>query len=227
MSIFERDGIVRKKVNKVLVYVFIGIGLFSSIGFAAFAFTAGGALPASRGVTVEQTEKNIVIYENQLKEIATINGYDFSVLEREKPTLLSDDKVVEKIFVMQLNATSEVEILISNASYESMECYSIVYTNQLLAVEEASQNFDLQLLRAIEEVVAHKPFSIKKIKKFLAAPEKKYASSHYDFKKTEKMLIYKVKFKNLNEGAFYQLFVPENNSWKECLEYYGNTKNLK
>lgn len=134
---------------------------------------------AIKHVAIEQSQKNFLVYQESLQEIA--NKYGLELIEKEDKNIENPDLYKDSIIVVDPSST--IEIIVVNSAYKSkkgVEGFSIQYRISNLT---SAKDYDIPLFVALVNSISGKKISIDFCAEFLNAPESKYSAEKYGYKK--------------------------------------------
>ena len=130
-------------------------------------------------LTIEQSQKNFLVYQGALQEIA--NEYDLELIEKEDKSMENPDLCRD--LIITVSPSSNIEIIVVNSAYKSkkgVEGFSIQYKiSNLTSVND----YDIPLFVSLVNSISGKKISIDFCTEFLNAPESKYSAEKYGYKK--------------------------------------------
>ena len=188
----------------------------------AFAFFLFGCANSTEFVTVEQSQKNFLLYEKSLEDVA--NQYNLELL-RTEDSYFEDNQDRQVHFILKVDAKNRIEIDISNSAIgesKGVESFSI---NYVIESSHKHDSYNLPLFVDLANCLSGKELTNDFCEEFLSAPESKYAATRHGFQKLNGEKIAKQHFFNFQED--WKIFYTLSAENEACLTFSGLTKKFE
>lgn len=173
-------------------------------------------------LSLNQSNKNFMIYQTSIDEIATQYGFN---LKEEFDENIENQKSYKDLRITISNH-SEVYIRIINSAYNSntgVESFTLQYS--IDNSENSKEFFNTDLFVNLVNSISGKTISKDFCDEFLQAPEKKYPATKFGFEKLNEELIAKQIMLDRSENWTITYVLSSKN--EEELTFGGLTKQLK
>ncbi|MEG0771327.1 MAG: hypothetical protein RR436_05455 [Clostridia bacterium] len=176
----------------------------------------------TKQLTIEQSKKNYIVYEDSLQKVA--DKYDLKLTLKEDTNL--QPQWYDKAFLITISSNIDIEIMLNNSASENKketgaEWVTIRYK---IRNEDTKADFNRELFVDLVNSVSGKNISIDFCNEFLDSPESKYASTKKGSKKLNGEII--AKSTSLNFFEDWNIFYELSKDSDEELTFGGLTKQL-
>ena len=173
----------------------------------------------TKHLSIEQSKKNFLAYQNELQKIA--NQYGLELTETTDSNIENQDSCKDLCIIC---GDAKIKIRMINSAYNSKNGVESFDVNYTLNNQNSENLFNLGLFVDIVNRISGKTISADFCKEFLDAPESKYAGEKYGYKKLNDEIIAKQYPLNFSEDWTIGYILSKQK--EETLYFGGLTKQL-